>query len=62
MIKCFVVLLWEDNVLLAWSFFKPHYNSSIGRRLGKQAQNPREVSEIIGLEQNIPVHKSLGQT
>lgn len=39
-----------------------HYNSSIGRRLGKQAQNAREVSEIIGLEQNIPVHKSLGQT
>lgn len=41
-------------------FFKPDYNSSIGRRLGKQAKNAREVSEIIGLEQNI--HKSLGQT
>lgn len=57
MFRCFAL---GRQCIIIMIIFKPDYNSSIRRRLGKQAKNAREVSEIIGLEQNI--HKSLGQT
>lgn len=62
MFRCFALGRQELFFIISMIIFFNHCNISISRSLEKKAKNTRQVSEIIRLEQNIPVHTVFRQT